>query len=181
MTDFLKNRKEEEITELDVRPILDAGKDPLKQLLAALKSLPHGHVLRLLNTFEPSPLIVLVEKKGFVSYVKAEKTDLIVTYLYKKPEAQEVDVELPDSEEGEDFVRFKDRSIELDVRDLPMPQPMMSILEALENLPQGQALFVQHKKVPVFLLPELRERGFSYRIKEIEDHHVQLLIFKDEE
>jgi len=61
-----------------------------------------------------------------------------------------------------------------------MPKPMWAILEALERLPGGQALFVAHKKIPLYLLPELRERGFAYRIREIEDQHVQLLIFKDD-
>src|SRR5690554_4047122 len=40
MPDFVKRRKEGEVALLDVRPILDAGKDPLKQILAALKNLP---------------------------------------------------------------------------------------------------------------------------------------------
>jgi len=40
-------------------------------------------------------------------------------------------------------------------------------------------LFVYHKRIPVFLLPELRERNFDYRIKEIAPNEVRLLIFKD--
>lgn len=59
-----------------------------------------------------------------------------------------------------------------------MPLPMLTILEALENLPEDKALFVYHKRIPVFLLPELAERKFDYRIKEISDGEVHLLIFK---
>ena len=46
-----------------------------------------------------------------------------------------------------------------------MPMPMMTILENLETLPPGKALYVHHKRIPVFLLTELKERHFDYRIK----------------
>jgi len=55
----------------------------------------------------------------------------------------------------------------------------MAILAALEKLPEDKALFVYHKRIPVFLLPELRERKFDYRIKETAPNEVHLLIFKD--
>ena len=60
-----------------------------------------------------------------------------------------------------------------------MPLPMHTILEALETLPADKALFVYHKRIPVFLLPELEERKFSYRIKEISNAEVHLVIYKD--
>jgi hypothetical protein len=49
----------------------------------------------------------------------------------------------------------------------------------LAILPTDKALFVYHKRIPVFLLPELEEQQFSYRIKEISDGEVQLLIYKN--
>ena len=55
---------------------------------------------------------------------------------------------------------------------------MLTILEALEKLPSDHALYVYHKRIPVFLLPELAEKKFDYRIKEISDGEVHLLIFK---
>jgi len=57
--------------------------------------------------------------------------------------------------------------------------PMMNILEALEVLPNDKALYVHHKRIPVFLLTELKERNFDYRIKEVQDGEVYLLIFKN--
>lgn len=68
----------------------------------------------------------------------------------------------------------------VDVRNLEMPKPMMTILELIEKLPQGNALFVFHKRIPVFLLPELKNRGFDFRIKEINENQVHLLIFKND-
>jgi uncharacterized protein (DUF2249 family) len=69
--------------------------------------------------------------------------------------------------------------VQIDVRNLEMPMPMMTILENLETLPECKALFVYHKRIPVFLLTELKDRDFDYRIKEIQDGEVYLLIFKD--
>jgi hypothetical protein len=65
------------------------------------------------------------------------------------------------------------------VRKLEMPGPMMAILEAINTLAPEKALFVYHKRIPVFLLPELREKGFDYRVKEIATNEVHLLIFKE--
>lgn len=59
-----------------------------------------------------------------------------------------------------------------------MPLPMLTILDELEKLPQTDALYVYHKRIPVFLLPELKDRKFEFRIKEISDGEVHLLIFK---
>ena len=74
--------------------------------------------------------------------------------------------------------RYKEKLQMIDVRQMEMPLPMLTILEALEKLPSGNALFVYHKRIPVFLLPELRERKLDYRIKEISEGEVHLLIFR---
>lgn len=180
---WLLDKTKQEIKDLDVRPVLKAGQDPLKQILIALRGLPKGQVLKIINTFEPTPLILMLEKKGYGSYVESPEEDLVFTYFYKKSGEQEGHLDLREEGEGWDQVnnRFKDRLVLIDVRHLPMPQPMMTILAALEKLPPDQALLVEHKKTPLFLLSELRERGFDYRIREIEEQHVQLIIFRYEE
>lgn len=39
---------------------------------------------------------------------------------------------------------------------------------------------MNHKRIPVFLLPELVERGLEYRVKEIAEGDVKLFIFRPE-
>jgi uncharacterized protein (DUF2249 family) len=75
--------------------------------------------------------------------------------------------------------KFGDKLQRIDVRHLEMPQPMLTILDALDHLDNGTALYVYHKRIPVFLLPELSQRGFDYRVTEIADGEVHLLIFKN--
>ena len=179
---FVGTLKPEDIVDLDVRPVIDSGKDPLGIILEKIKTIKAGQALKIINSFTPAPLILLLEKKGFITYPDIINDNLVETYFYKEAGGLPVDVALPDNSlNGWDEVmeRFKDKIETIDVRALEMPLPMTSILEALENLPAETALFVHHKRIPVFLLPELTERKFEYRIKEIHDGEVELLIFKN--
>ena len=55
---------------------------------------------------------------------------------------------------------------------------MLSILDHLQNLESNTALFVYHKKTPVYLLPELEKLGFSFLFNEIAPGNVNILIYK---
>jgi TusA-related sulfurtransferase len=67
---------------------------------------------------------------------------------------------------------------EIDVRNLEMPLPMLTILQELESLKENEVLYVHHKKIPQYLLPELEERKFKTWITEINSENVKLLIHK---
>lgn len=181
LPDFITSIKGEQVVELDVRPILSSGTDPLNTILEKLKAIETGHILKIINTFEPIPLIKLLEKKGFITYTDNIQDDLVETYFYKKSEPISNEIPSPvDASKGwaDVLSRFKDKVQMIDVRTLEMPQPMLTILDALDKLPSDTALYVHHKRIPVFLLPELAERKFDYRIKEISDSEVHLLIYK---
>lgn len=66
--------------------------------------------------------------------------------------------------------------VELDVRSLPMPQPMERILETLGQLKANEGLFVQHKKVPLYLLEELGNLPYRVFVSEIAEGDVRILI-----
>ena len=179
---FIDSLKKEQIVELDVRPVIAAGKDPLSIIVQQVKTIQPGQVLKIINTFEPTPLMALLGKQGFVSYADTINEDWVETYFYKTDDSKAPVTEVPaGSNEGWDMVlkQFEDHLRTIDVRHLEMPGPMMTILESLETLPADTALYVYHKRIPVFLLPELADRKFGYRIKEISDGEVHLLIFKD--
>lgn len=180
--DFMKNIQADKITELDVRPVIETGKDPLTFILQKVKTLEPGSVLKIINSFEPTPLIHLLCKQGFESYAEVISDELVNTYFYKKTDKPILfeDIVTADSAGWDDILsRFAGKTESIDVREMEMPLPMHTILEALNSLPVDKALFVYHKRIPVFLLPELEEMQFSYRIKEIRDGEVHLLIYKD--
>ena len=179
--DFITSIKKDQIVDLDVRPVLASGTDPLNIILEKIKSIQAGQILKIINTFEPIPLIKMLEKKGFATYTDNIEANLVETYFYKKSETVPIETtSTADASKGWDEIlhRFKDKTQTIDVRELEMPQPMLTILDALDKLPLGIALHVHHKRIPVFLLPELAERKFEYRIKEVSDSEVHLLIFK---
>ncbi len=90
-------------------------------------------------------------------------------------------VSVPHQKEG-DFEKiekqYDGKMKQIDVRDLEMPMPMQRILESIEQLPEGYALFVHHKRIPQFLLPELKKRNYSYVAKEIEPDYTYLIVYK---
>ena len=178
---FMKNIQADNIIELDVRPVIETGKDPLNIILQKVKALETGCVLKIINSFEPTPLMLLLGKQGFESYTEMISDELVNTFFYKRTDSLILETKGAVYLEGWDEIwnRFDGNLETIDVRELEMPFPMHSILEALETLPADKALYVYHKRIPVFLLPELEERKFSYRIKEISDAEVQLLIYKD--
>jgi len=179
--DFMLNLKKEQIVELDVRPVIASGKDPLSIITEKVKTIKAGAVLKIINIFEPIPLMRLLEKQGFLVYADVIHDNLVETYFFKKSETGET-IATPNADVTagwEDALQhYGDKIKIIDVRQLEMPLPMHTILEDLDTLPNDTALFVYHKRVPVFLLPELAERNFDYRIREISDGEVRLLIFK---
>jgi hypothetical protein len=178
---FMRASEAGKIIELDVRPIIETGKDPLDIIAKTVKNLSPAHILKIVNSFEPTPLIHLLGKQGFESYVERISADLVNSYFHKIKESPIVSA-IPQRHDAtgwdEILDSFKDKLKIVDVRALEMPLPMHTILDALKTLPQDHALFVYHKRIPVFLLPELEEQQFSYRIKEISDSEVHLLIYK---
>ena len=187
MPEYLQGLSPAHLVHFDVRTMLGEANDPLKSIQQKVKSLKPEEVLVIINNFEPVPLIKLLEKQGFQTYVHFIDSDTIETYFYKTAaedtlQKEPVNVgeeDVATSGDWEDLlIQYRDNLLEIDVRHLEMPMPMMTILENLDSLAEGKALYVNHKKIPVFLLTELKERGFDYRIKEIHDGKVDLLIFK---
>ena len=172
----------EQIVPLDVRPILDADRDPLKEIMIAYKALPEKAVLEIINSFLPFPLISRLEDKGTFSYTDEISKTEFHTYFYK-PMAEKAVTKI---ESMISFVSFdviekilNTKSfdmVELDVRSLPMPQPMERILETLGQLKANEGLFVQHKKVPLYLLEELGNLPYRVFVSEIAEGDVRILI-----
>lgn len=182
VSEFMQNISADKIIELDVRPVFETGKDPLNIIIQNVKALETGYMLKIINSFEPVPLMHLLGKQGFESYAEKINEELVNTYFYKKTDKPLVFKDgKNDHTEGWDEIanRFSGKLETVDVRALEMPLPMHTILEALETLPVDKALFVYHKRIPVFLLPELEEQHFNYRIKEFSDAEVHLLIYKN--
>ncbi|WP_081412373.1 DUF2249 domain-containing protein [Tuberibacillus calidus] len=58
---------ERKVVELDVRPTLEAGGEPFEEIMGAVKSLGPSDVFVLHATFNPIPLLRVMERKGYVN------------------------------------------------------------------------------------------------------------------
>ncbi len=202
-----------EIVTLDVRPVINAGKDPFGHINKVAKTIKPHQVLLIINDFEPIPLIDYLIGKNFVHWLTQDNEGNYLSYfklncqkpgllkrLFGKKDipCQYHDVaqskktkskqhrqsnDTPaDLVSFENFDRIKNKYQghlkEIDVRHLEMPLPMQTILENVEQLTPGEALFVHHKRLPQFLLPELKKRHFTYVSKDLNPDNVQLIIYK---
>lgn len=66
----------------------------------------------------------------------------------------------------------------LDVSDLPPPEPLERVLDALADLPEGDALKVRLPMEPVLLYPMLRSMGMNWERTAHHDSVVELLIWE---
>jgi len=165
---------------LDVRPYIESGSDPFPIISKAIKKLSANQTLLIINTFEPVPLIRLLESQGIRSMVHQESKELYKTYFQKSEKAES------DGHTGHTELSYAallekldGRLKEVDVREMEMPYPMITILNELAELEQGHGLLVHHKRVPQFLLPRLDEQKLKYAIQQAEDDYVLMIIAKD--
>ena len=66
----------------------------------------------------------------------------------------------------------------IDNRGLEPPQPMMRTLQSLETLLEGEILTIINDRRPMFLYPELEERGYGHSTREREDGSYEIKITK---
>jgi len=66
--------------------------------------------------------------------------------------------------------------VHIDVRGLSSPEPMVAILTLLENPDTGDLVIVHHDREPVFLYPELAERGWNYELVSGKPGEIRLLL-----
>jgi len=178
----MENINKESLIELDVRPTIEAGNDPFKTILDAANKLPVDGVLLIINSFEPVPLIKILKEKGFETNTEKPEAGVVHTYFRKTEKSGKADLTQVEKTKLSEFeltvTKYGENIKTIDVRHMEMPEPMVTILQEIEKLPEGFALFVHHKRVPQFLLPELEKRDFDILNHEEDENNVKLFIFK---
>jgi len=144
---FLNLLKPDQVIDFDVRPIIDGSEDPLSLIEKKVKNIQPGQALKIVNSFEPTPLILLLKKQGFEYYVDVIDDQKVETYFYKTSDnIVEINVTENVAEDWDYCIqKFTGKIQTIDVREFEMPKPMLTILDSLDNLPSETALFVYHK------------------------------------
>ncbi|MFG1204598.1 DUF2249 domain-containing protein [Xanthobacter aminoxidans] len=151
---------EPEARELDVRPLLKAGQEPFEIIMAAVDALAPGQSLRLLAPFRPVPLFSVMARLGYAAADRAlGDGDWEVLF---SPHAEIRTDEALAAGSSPAAAAWADPIEALDLRELDPPEPMIRILEALEDLQPGDVLFALLAREPVFLFPELAKRAHEW-------------------
>lgn len=167
---------------LDVRPIIQEGADPLKTIMKAVRGLGENQSLHLVNSFEPVPLYSVLGGKGFDHVSKLIDGEWHI-WFFKGTSSTGQQTSGPGSVDGSfsrpgDGGAGEEKVVELDVRGLAPPEPMMRILETLGTMGEGTTLLVHHHREPMMLYEKLEERGFQAVANRIEEHYYKVVIRK---
>lgn len=146
--------------ELDVRPIIRDGEDPFGAIMAAVDVLSPGQALHLLAPFRPAPLFTVMASRGFGSQDR-HRNDGTWEVLFTPAPSCGPDADMTPGS-ADDAGLWPDAVHELDLTGLTPPEPMVRILEAVTGLAPGEVLFALLDREPMFLFPELAQRGHEW-------------------
>jgi uncharacterized protein (DUF2249 family) len=139
-----------------------------------------GQVLVLWNTFEPVPLYDVLGMRGFEHWSRQHADDEWEIRFYNSGRPRQATPSSAPMQVTEAPLDWgaPNATVTIDVSELVPPEPMVRILEALEELPAGESLLVYHLRRPMHLYPRLDELGCRHETREIEPGRVEVLIQK---
>lgn len=171
--EIIKTTEQSKFLTFDVRPIIDSGADPFLQIMEKVKTLKDDEILVIINSFEPAPLYTVLGNKGFDHWTLFEE-GVYKVHFYRT--GQQLSEEQKKKEAA--LETEYEKVIELDVRELAPPEPMMKILEKLPEIDNKTILLVHHHREPLMLYPKLEERGFEAAANKIEENYYKVIIKK---
>jgi uncharacterized protein (DUF2249 family) len=145
--------------QLDVRPLLASGEEPFRVIMKAVEQVPPGGVLVLDAPFDPAPLRRLLGSRGFTLEMEELAEDHF-RIRFTRPGAPEPAAVATDGV-GAKIWREAD-GVHIDVRGLAPPNPMVAVLRLVEQPDCGETVLVHHDREPIFLFPELDQRGWRW-------------------
>ena len=154
---------------LDVRADIRRGEEPFARIMAAVKALGPDQVLVLRAPFEPIPLYDVLGKRGLAHWTEQRAADDWSVWFHRGDPAIVAPTRPATAGGGPRVV---------DVRGLEPPQPMVRVLEEIERLGPGARLEVHHDRRPLFLYPQLEDRGFRHETDEPEPGLIRIVIWK---
>ena len=174
---------------IDVRPILADGHDPFFEIMAVVDTVPVAGGVTIDAPFNPAPLRRVLGRKGFVSYARriAEHHWRLFRLHEESGDTEQpppvttdtVTTDTVSTDTGAKVWRTDD-GVHIDVRGLERPGPMIAILSLIDGSGHEGAVVAHLDREPVFLYPELAERGWSYALAFGEPGEVRLVLRKGE-
>jgi uncharacterized protein (DUF2249 family) len=155
---------------VDVREDIRNGGEPFSKIMNAVAQLRPDENLLLRAPFEPKPLFGVLAEQGFTHTAREIANgdwEVLFTRTSEKPGAAKTS--LPARSVVREVETEGGRWIEVDARGLEPPQPLVTILESLAELPAGAQLRAHTDRRPMHLYAQLEERGFTGESEEQND------------
>lgn len=159
--------------------LLAEGRDPPSTILAAASALADDESLTLDAPFDPVPLRQLLAGHGLEPSSQPLPDGRWRLTVRRGTESSAT----PPPETGEDSRStfwLEDGVLNLDVRDLPPPRPMMEILRVIDAGLAGTEMVAHVPHAPVHLFPELEDRGWTWRILGQDDDGVRVQLVRED-
>jgi hypothetical protein len=164
---------------IEVRPILADGHDPFFEIMAVVDTVPVAGGLTIDAPFNPVPLRRVLGRKGFVSYAQRIAAHHWRLFLLHDASAETEQPPPVTTDTGAKVWRTED-GVHIDVRGLERPVPMIAILSLIDGSGHEGVVVAHLDREPVFLYPELAERGWSHALVPGEPGEVRLVLSKDD-
>ena len=144
---------------LDVRPILRNGGEPFHAIMEAVQALAPGEGLRLLATFQPTPLFKVMASRGFSYEVREmDGGDWEVFFTPSAPAASTVSLSMG----AEEAAGWPEPLWRLDLAGFEAPDAMARLFSRLDLMEEGEVLFALFAREPMLLPAELERRGHQW-------------------
>lgn len=147
---------------LDVHEITNPDSEVLAEIMQTASSLEPGQGLRLLAAFRSVPLFEVMSQRGY-SHTERELGGGTWEVVFTRTDA---------SAASESHLESRNPSAVaacLDVRNMPLPEPMKRVLEAVEAIGAGEVLQVLTDYEPTHLYRELLRRHHAFVSEECEE------------
>jgi Uncharacterized conserved protein (DUF2249) len=145
---------------LDVRPMLAAHEEPFAAVMAAAKTVPVDSVLVIDAPFNPAPLRRVLERKDYQTY--GERIEAGHWRIWCRRAAA---VSRGQADAGgapaQGRIWRDGAAVHIDVRGLDAPAPLTAVLALIDGGAHEGVVIVHIHRDPIYLYPELAERGWS--------------------
>lgn len=154
----------DKVVTVDVREDLAKGREPFGRIMHAVERLEDDESLLLIAPFQPAPLFSLMAAEGF-SHQTRETASGDWEVLFSRTRETKLtsassracsQSPIPLSRR----TRLQSKLLEIDTRGCEPPQPLVMIVEALNELSDGTGIRAYTDRRPMHLYPVLAERGF---------------------
>lgn len=166
------------IERLDVRSYHERGEEPFSAIMAVSRKTGDGQAFAIRNTFEPAPLFAVLGQRGFEHWSRQLGENDWEVLFFKSGLAHADSPPPAPGAIAESTWDEPTSTLTIDVSELVPPEPLVRILTALEELPDGASLLVHHVRRPMHLYPRLDELGYRHETRDLGPNRVEVLIEK---